>query len=58
MVGKSDPCGFRVMPTVRADFPQRGAQKMLGYSLYSPPEHSDGTVHRTKADAVAAEAEH
>ncbi|MET0727352.1 MAG: cupin domain-containing protein [Acidimicrobiales bacterium] len=28
------------------------------YSLYSPPEHPDGTVHRTKEDAVAAEAEH
>ena len=26
------------------------------YSLYSPPEHPDGTVHRTKADAEAAEA--
>ena len=25
------------------------------YSLYSPPEHPDGTVHRTKADALAAE---
>ena len=25
------------------------------YSLYSPPEHPDGTVHRTKADADAAE---
>ncbi|MEX1262346.1 MAG: cupin domain-containing protein [Actinomycetota bacterium] len=28
------------------------------YSLYSPPEHADGTVHRTKADADAAEHEH
>lgn len=28
------------------------------YSLYSPPEHPDGTVHTTKADADAAEAEH
>jgi mannose-6-phosphate isomerase-like protein (cupin superfamily) len=28
------------------------------YSLYSPPEHPDGTVHETKADAEAAEAEH
>jgi mannose-6-phosphate isomerase-like protein (cupin superfamily) len=28
------------------------------YSLYSPPEHPDGTVHRTKAEAAAAEAEH
>lgn len=25
------------------------------YSLYSPPEHPDGTIHRTKADALAAE---
>ena len=25
------------------------------YSLYSPPEHPEGTVHRTKADAMAAE---
>ncbi len=25
------------------------------YSLYSPPEHPDGTVHRTKADADASE---
>ena len=26
------------------------------YSLYSPPEHPDGTVHRTKDEAEAAEA--
>jgi len=25
------------------------------YSIYAPPEHPDGTVHRTKADAEAAE---
>jgi mannose-6-phosphate isomerase-like protein (cupin superfamily) len=28
------------------------------YTLYSPPEHADGTVHRTKAEAEAAEQEH
>jgi mannose-6-phosphate isomerase-like protein (cupin superfamily) len=28
------------------------------YSIYSPPEHADGTVHRTKADADAAEEHH
>ena len=28
------------------------------YSIYTPPEHPDGTVHRTKAEAEAAEAEH
>jgi mannose-6-phosphate isomerase-like protein (cupin superfamily) len=26
------------------------------YSLYSPPEHPDGTVHKTKEEAEAAEA--
>lgn len=25
------------------------------YSLYSPPEHRDGTIHQTKADALAHE---
>jgi mannose-6-phosphate isomerase-like protein (cupin superfamily) len=33
-----------------------GALKL--YSLYSPPEHPAGTVHVTKAEADAAEAEH
>ncbi|MBX3258766.1 MAG: cupin domain-containing protein [Labilithrix sp.] len=28
------------------------------YSIYAPAEHPDGTVHRTKAEADAAEAEH
>lgn len=25
------------------------------YSLYSPPEHKDGTIHKTKADALVGE---
>ena len=28
------------------------------YSIYSPPEHADGTVHRTKAEADADEEHH
>ena len=28
------------------------------YTVYSPAEHPDGTVHRTKADADAAELAH
>ena len=32
-----------------------GNEPLKVYSLYSPPEHPDGTVHRTKADAEAAE---
>ena len=25
------------------------------YTVYSPPEHRDGTIHKTKADALARE---
>jgi mannose-6-phosphate isomerase-like protein (cupin superfamily) len=32
-----------------------GDEPLKLYSLYSPPEHPDGTVHRTKAEAEAAE---
>jgi len=28
------------------------------YTIYSPPNHPDGTIHATKAEADAAEAEH
>jgi hypothetical protein len=27
------------------------------YTVYTPPQHPDGTVHKTKAEADAAEAE-
>jgi mannose-6-phosphate isomerase-like protein (cupin superfamily) len=32
-----------------------GDDEVKLYSLYSPPEHPDGTVHETKAEADAAE---
>jgi mannose-6-phosphate isomerase-like protein (cupin superfamily) len=35
-----------------------GSSDVKLYSLYSPPEHPDGTVHKTKADAEAAEHSH
>jgi mannose-6-phosphate isomerase-like protein (cupin superfamily) len=35
-----------------------GDEPLQLYSLYSPPEHPPGTVHRTKEEADAAEAEH
>jgi len=31
--------------------------KMKLYTLYSPPNHPDGTVHKTRAEADKAEAE-
>lgn len=29
-----------------------GENKLKLYSIYSPPEHIDGTIHKTKADAA------
>lgn len=31
-----------------------GSQVMKLYTIYSPPEHQDGTIHATKEDALAA----
>ena len=33
-----------------------GKGKLKMYTIYSPPNHPDGTVHKTKAEAEAAEA--
>ncbi len=33
-----------------------GHQALKLYSIYAPPEHPPGTVHRTRAEAEAAEA--
>jgi mannose-6-phosphate isomerase-like protein (cupin superfamily) len=33
-------------------------EKLKLYTIYSPPNHMDGTVHPTKADALADEGEH
>ncbi len=35
-----------------------GDEDLKLYSLYSPPEHPDGTVHETKHDAEEAERDH
>jgi mannose-6-phosphate isomerase-like protein (cupin superfamily) len=32
-----------------------GHKALKVYTLYAPPQHPDGTVHRTKADAEKAE---
>jgi mannose-6-phosphate isomerase-like protein (cupin superfamily) len=33
-------------------------EEMKLYTIYSPPNHKDGTIHPTKADAMADEGEH
>lgn len=35
-----------------------GNSKMKLYTLYAPPNHLDGTIHKTKADAEKDEGEH
>ncbi len=35
-----------------------GNRPLKLYSIYAPPQHPKGTVHRTKADAMAAEYNH
>lgn len=34
------------------------SQPLKLYTIYSPPQHKDGTVHATKAEALADEADH
>ena len=31
-----------------------GTRPLKVYTLYAPPEHEDGTIHQSKADAMAA----
>lgn len=33
-------------------------QPLKLYTIYTPPEHPDGTIHKTKAEAEAYEREH
>jgi hypothetical protein len=35
------------------DFTNTGNEAMKLFTVYSPPEHPDGVVHATKADALA-----
>lgn len=35
-----------------------GSEPLRLYSIYTPPEHPEGTVHATKAEADAAEHDH
>lgn len=38
-------------PGTRHDIVNTGAEPLRIYTVYAPPNHIDGTVHRTKADA-------
>ena len=40
----------------RHNFVNAGPNPLVLYTVYAPPEHADGAVHRTKEEAEAAEA--
>lgn len=42
----------------RHNFVAKGAGSLKLYTVYTPPEHPDGTVHRTKEEADEYEREH
>lgn len=46
---------FVVPAGVWHDVVNTGEDDLKLYSLYAPPQHPDGAVHRTKADAERAE---
>jgi mannose-6-phosphate isomerase-like protein (cupin superfamily) len=50
-----DDWAFIVPAGVWHNVVNTGDDDLKLYSLYSPPEHPDGTVHRTKKDAEEAE---
>jgi mannose-6-phosphate isomerase-like protein (cupin superfamily) len=43
---------------MRHNVVNRGSGDLRLYTVYAPPQHAQGTVHRTKADADADEADH
>ena len=58
-VTRLGPNGLAYVPAgVRHNVVNAGAGDLRIVTLYSPPEHPDGTVHATKAEADAAEHEH
>lgn len=51
----SDGWAVVVPQGTRHNFVNTGTEPMKIYTVYSPPNHIDGTIHRTKDDAMADE---
>jgi len=43
---------------LRHNVVNRGSGDLRLYTVYAPPQHAPGTIHRTKAEADADEADH
>ena len=51
----SDGFAFIVPAGAKHNIINKGKEEMKLYSLYSPPQHEDKTVHKTKEIAIGAE---
>lgn len=52
-----EPGDVVVVPAgTQHNFVNDGPNPLVLYTVYGPPDHADGTVHRTKEEADAAEA--
>jgi len=49
---------IQVPAGTRHNVVNRGAGDLRMYTIYAPPGHAPGTVHRTRAEADADEADH
>jgi mannose-6-phosphate isomerase-like protein (cupin superfamily) len=60
--GEEAPVGpgrvVHVPAGTRHNFVNRGAGALKLWTVYAPPQHAEGTIHRTKAEADADEADH
>jgi mannose-6-phosphate isomerase-like protein (cupin superfamily) len=58
--GRESPVGpdrlVHVPAGTRHNFVNTGAIDLRLYTIYAPPEHEPGTIHKTKAEAEAAHA--
>lgn len=59
LAGQSSPVAAGTMVVVpagtRHNFLNTGTDPLVLYTVYGPPDHAPGTVHRTKAEADADE---
>jgi mannose-6-phosphate isomerase-like protein (cupin superfamily) len=54
----SDDCAFIIPAGKWHNLINTGNTPIKLYSIYAPPQHPHGTIHETKADAMAAEHHH
>lgn len=51
----ADGSGIVIPAGTKHNIINTGDDEMKLYTIYSPPEHADGTIHKTKGDAEAEE---